>query len=137
MNIFEFFFFHKDAGLDGDTRLLELDELDFILVRWLLEVIKAELRHYGKSHNQTTTNMGRSHKKTLVNRQNTRIVIEDHPDEANDHTPLFTLEAPLSSEEEEADSGNESGYASTIATGFGGSYVGNDVKWIDDTISHD
>ncbi|PKY40855.1 hypothetical protein RhiirA4_432605 [Rhizophagus irregularis] len=58
--------------------------------------------------------MGRSHKKTLVNRQNTRIVIEDHPDEANDHTPLFTLEAPLSSEEEEADSGNESGYASTI-----------------------
>jgi len=50
-----------------------------------------------------------SHKKTLVNRQNTRIVIEDHPDEVNDHTPLFTLEAPLSSEEEEADSGNESG----------------------------
>ncbi|PKY53007.1 hypothetical protein RhiirA4_425711 [Rhizophagus irregularis] len=42
------------------------------------------------------------------------VIVEDHPDEVNDHTPLFTLEASLSSEEEKADSGNESGYASTI-----------------------
>lgn len=34
-----------------------------------------------------------------------RVVIEDHSDEADNHTP-FTLEAPLLSEE--ADSGNES-----------------------------